>query len=366
MKNNNVVYVIAIVCAFLLSAILLSEYMSFVRKVNEDFYNKNISKSCKNLINVAYKRHISEKNDKRNALLESLKGSPLTEEEKYKQFQYGVSDMMEAINNNPSGESSGKGMDLSSVFKCYDSDMNSIMQENTLLLVKKAKVKNAVTILYYDYQDDTLAEEMNAIIEKYGEDIKNVEFHIEDVYIKDLSFVPMRIYYVVKDENGNESKETELISNIDKLDELKKDGYELFEINNTFDLDTSYFDHEEECYISYISKLSDEEQKRVDELFAEGMRVKANDETYVFFSKRPNLYTNENVSIEYCNFEESEYSFYVMTYEKRGIVFELINYLVVQKGGLLYTIIQFPAIAVIFLVSLIVARKYIIRKSNIE
>ena len=355
MKNNKA-YGIAIIMAILLSSILLSVFLSSVRKHNDDFFNSLTAKSSNKLLNTAYIKHISEKNDRRNELLKSLKGSPLTADERYMEFQYGLSDYVESINYNLDGESNRKGMELYSVLTFYDSEMNSILKENTLLLVKREREEKADTALYYTYQDDSLADKMSELINEYGSNMDKVKFHVEDAYIKDLTFVPKKLSYTTPGENGGSSDEVLLISNADKEDELKKDGYKLFEIDNTFDLGESYFDHDEDVYVDYISCLSNEKKDRMADLLAEGQRIKTNDGEDVFFTKKPNPFAVERVSFQKYTSEENEDTFYVLAYEKSGIINEIVHYWILKKGGIVFTFLLIPAIIVIFITSLIIAR----------
>lgn len=361
LKKTFKTYVLAIIIATFISIIIFSVYMSRVDKSSETFFNSMIAKTGHNMIKRGYDRYIVKSNEAHNEKLKEMKGSDITDDEMYKEFRCFVTELSDSINNNTEDMDKKAASSACSVFRYYDSEMNSLMQENTLMLVERESINDTKVRLYYTYQDESLTEQMENLRNKYGEKIGSVEFTVKDAYIKDLEFIPVEITYTSTNEDGSITETGEIYTTVRGEDLMKQDGYELYQIEDSFRIGESIGHTDSETFITYAAGLDEAKLKRVDKLLEESQKIGGNNDESVFITKKTGFLEKENFVINKLSDDEAN-TFYSVIYEKQGLIFRIFNYIVTENNGLIVTALLGVMILLVFAASIVGAAIYNGRK----
>ncbi len=339
-------YVTAFILAFAVAAIVISIQNSRMNKILEGNFESLHERTCKSLIEHGYNRYVLQENEDIAAAIETINGAPLTEEEKYEQFCCYITNVNAGVNSSDIDSPLVGGVAAADVHAYYDSEMNSIMKYNSLMLVRKlsndqlsSDSKDASkAMVYYTYQDESLTEQMNMIIKEYGNKIGKVVFHVRGGYIKDHEFVPAKLSFYSMGEGGVKSKEKELYTTAEDREAMEADGYSYYEIDDSFLIGDTKDDSD--SFVVYCGEIDSDRQSRVDELIAESKKLKgASEGGRLFVRKKAGVFTNEYFSIDEINLEGEEDVFYAVTYEKMNFLFDLMSYSLMGGHGLLYVVL---------------------------
>ncbi len=339
MNSKPKIFLLTFVISFAILAIVISIQTANYEKTLVKTFESLQEKTCRSIFETGYKRYVLQDDKDYTASLEKIKGAPLSEEEKYEQFKCFVTNLNEGINV-ADLIYSGKTV-VSDVHVYYDSEMNSIMKENTLLLVRKnldADSDSAKkTRAYYMYQDDSLTEQMQDLFHKSGERIGTLVFEVKGGYIRGEEFVPERLSYYSVGEGGSLSNVTDLYTTAKSREEMEKDGFQYLDLYDAFNTGNISGDSDEDSFMVYCSEVNSEKKDRIKELIAECQNWKGGTvDGRTFIKKKAGLFTYEYFSLTELRPEDTEELYYAVTYEKKNALFDILSYNSAGGNGLMY------------------------------
>ena len=266
-------------------------------------------------------------------------GSPLSEEELYDQFTCYLTCMNAGLNSSAVSYDDLGGDILAGVSTYYDDEMNSIMKNDTMMLISQRSKDETGTgrraFLYYTYQDDTLKEQMDDIIGKAGNSIGKVVFEVEGVYVKEHEFVPAKLYCYAMDEGGAKVAEQDLYTTATNKEDMEAAGFEYIDISDSFLIGDTLPGSDEKTAIVYCGDVDSERASRVDELIKESEKLAA-DDGRVFIKKKSGLFTTEYFSKQERDVNDGEDVYYAVTYEKKNILFDFMAFDGLGGAGFLF------------------------------
>ena len=323
MKKLKII-LISFVVVLVMLIITISVEMTIFSKEMETNFQSLQERTCKSLFESGYKQYFTgdDKDDTDEPNLEALYGGPLSDEERYDQFVSFITNMNDGVNNATIESEFFGGLLVTDVHMYLDSEMNSIKKDNTLMYARKNSESGSRIRVYYTYQDDALAEQIDTVKQTYGENINSIVFEVDNIYIKDHQFVPDKMYYYAE---GNDSDKREITTTAKSEEEMKADGYTLYEIKDEFCLYDIADTISNEEFIIYSDWVDSERQKRVEELFAESQKTKDSEDGYVFLTKKDGLFVSEYFSAQKYEMGEAKDVYYAVTYEKKHIFFDMMS-----------------------------------------
>jgi len=340
MKKTVKVYLTAFIISACLMVIILSIQTMHYNSLLEENFKSMHERICMKVLERAHKLYIEQPDNETTEVINKLNGAPLTEEEKKEQLSCYVSNLSAGVNSSDLSVSDSGGLLASDAHMFFDTDMNSILKEDALLLVTRdsqSKVKNGSKLyIYYIYQDDSLTEQMQGLINLLGNKITKVVFHVKDGYIRNHEFVPERISYYSVGEGGSLSKEKELWVAAKDREAMEKDGYSFYEIDDSFLIGDISDNSDNDSYIIYSGGLESEKKNRVEELLKESQSLRDNSgDGRKFIRKKSSLATVEYFSLDKCEFGDGEV-YYAAAYEKKNVLFDIFSYSMFGGRGLFY------------------------------
>lgn len=361
MKNLKII-LLTFVAVFLMLVITVSIELSIFNKSVEQSFHDLQERICISLFETAYKQYFpgDDKDETDEPNLESLYGGPISDEERKEQFTSFLTNMNDSVNNSTIESDFFGGLLVTDAHMYFDSEMNSLKNDNTLLYARKNSESGSRIRVYYTYQDDALATQIESVKEKYGEYIDSIVFGVDDIYIKDHEFVPKEIYYTI---GGSEESKTVLSTTAKSEDEMLADGYTLYEIEDEFCLYDVEDTVKNEEFVVYTDWIDSDKVQRVEQLFQESQRLKEAEDGYVFLTKKDGLFVNEFFSAKKFEMGEAKDVYYVVTYEKKHLFFDLLSSVLGLTGGngglmLVVIIIEiFLSLVLWIVISAIIIRK---------
>ena len=353
-------YGLAVLIAILATIIIFSIFVSIVNKSSENNYHSMTERVCGKLVDSSYKNYVLQDVEKRNQLLEETYGIPLTDEERYREFKCRLTNTSSGVNDGPVSFSTNYGVEVSSAYRFYDSDMNSLIMDNTLFFVKKLEQDDKKVTIYYTYQDDDLAEQIRLVRNKYGSDDASLRFNVENVFVKGTEFVPAKITYSYVDENGNRSAEEALSTKVKTAKSMEEEGYEFVEVSGDFEIGDGIGSKDPDGYFNYVAEIDDIRMDRINELIGEAQKLdRNNNKETVFITKKPGGSKIEYFTLHKVTPENSDESFYAVSYEKKSFDFLFVEYLAMNKFGFLGIGLTVIGILLSFAISLVSATIYL-------
>lgn len=360
MSKSVKTYGLAVLIAILATIIIFSIFVSIVNKSSENNYHSMTERVCGKLVDSSYKNYVLQDVEKRNQLLEETYGIPLTDEERYREFKCRLTNTSSGVNDGPVSFSTNNGVEVSSAYRFYDSDMNSLIMDNTLFFVKKLEQDDKKVTIYYTYQDDDLAEQIRLVRNKYGSDDASLRFNVENVFVKGTEFVPAKITYSYVDENGNRSAEEALSTKVKTAKSMEEEGYELVEVSGDFEIGDGIGSKDPDGYFNYVAEIDDIRMDRINELIGEAQKLdRNNNKETVFITKKPGGSKIEYFTLHKVTPENSDESFYAVSYEKKSFDFLFVEYLAMNKFGFLGIGLTVIGILLSFAISLVSATIYL-------
>ena len=359
MKKIMLVYVISLVAALTLSAVVVSIFISRTDKKREDFFVERQQPVAEKIIDRCFSNTISVKSEEKKAKQEEMYGGPLSDEKRNKQFKTMLSSYASGLNcisEVTDTENTGK---LYSTYYFYDSEMNSIMFENTLILVRTEKIEDKKVRILYSFQDDEFARKMRELRENVGDNYEYVGFHIDNAYIKDDTFVPAKMSYYAQDSNGKKSKEYELYTNASDKEAMIYNGYQFCEVANDFTFGDSIVSDKDNAYfVTYIGEVDKKVKDRIDELLQEGQKTHPDEKNYII-TKRTGFYQNEIFSFNTYGTDDSEHIYHGVIYDYSNSAASLLDTVTIPGAGFGDLIFLFVGIIASFVIPLVLAVLYL-------
>ncbi|MCR5543845.1 MAG: hypothetical protein K6F55_06820 [Eubacterium sp.] len=331
---------LSLLVAILLVTIVISIQLAHVNKIREqNFKDVNERISCK-VFDRGYKAYYED--------------GIVPEDEAYEQFCYYITFLNDAINHSDQNDKSLKKLGIYRANNYYDSDMNSLLKENSLVLVKKDQEDgdNNKKLLFYKCVDDSLSKQIEDVISKFGEDADTLVFEAEGIYYKDYEFIPSKLSFHGFSGKASESETGFIdISGVDK-DALEAEGYEYIDMKDEFSLGEGITSLENEYSVMYFSSVDSDKQARVDELIDEAKKI-GSDDGRTFIRKRSGLFTFELFSVvEKTLGEKDGYS--VVTYDKNNMLFDIMSYKGMGGAGFIFLFLVIIEVAIALLLGLMV------------
>lgn len=356
MKKALKIYGISLITALFVAVIIISIHLRFIRKTIEESFLSMQERTCVSILENGYKRYISQTDEEMNKDMEDIYGGPFSDDEKYDQFKCFISNLTEGLNNNTVETEDSDEPLVTDVYRYYDSEMNSLMKENTLLFIRKGGNEKNNARVYYTYEDEAFAEHMQKVINENIDNKSNLRFHIENVYLKEHEFVPAKVSYYIVNDYGGKTEETEISTAAEAEELMKQWGYTTFEIDNEIalgDISSSTGDND---FVLYINKIDDERLGRVEQLIEESLKMKeSSDDGRIFIKRKEGLLTSEMFTLKKITPEGGNDSFYAVTYEKKNVLFDLFSYGMMEKGGLIHVVLIVVELIGAIIIALIVA-----------
>ena len=298
--------------------IMMIEFVIFSKGVEADFKSLHVKLSEKILGN-GYSKYLAQDAD----------------EESYDQFRYNISHMSAGINSNIITYGSGEKLMVMDVHTYLDSDMNSIMADDTLMLVNKTNTEKGKEIFYQTFHDEMLGNEIHSLISQYKEKVGELVFNVKVVYVKGNEFIPENVTYYEMGEGGSISREHVIYSCDKSEEELLNEGYEKYKVGESFCLGDINDSENPEKFIIYYAGIEDERKNRINALLEESKKLKPNqDDGSIFISKKEGLLMNEYFNIHEMTFDENN-KYYAIEYEKKNVMFDVISYATLDGRRLL-------------------------------
>lgn len=323
---------IALIIALLVSVTLVYFQLKGLKKSVEDNYKSMHGKLSAKIFNSGYDYYI-------------------TEDEDVNQLKCHLSNMVEGINFSTINMPFTHSLVTTDIYRYYDSELNSIMLKDTLIMVEKES-PDSKKCHYYTFKDDAFTKEIDEIVSKYGDKIGSIVFNIKDIYVKDDSFVPAEIscYYVT--EGGQVSKSKTLYEAPKSKTEMENNGYSFIVRDDSFFLGSSATG--DKCFV-YCYGLDSERENMVNDVFNEAVNNSGGNPDNVYVRKDPGPFTVELYSVRKNDGKDAKHTYYVMAYEYMNVLIQ--PYLLSALGGrgILYVELFVFEVFFIFVFSIIIA-----------
>ncbi|MCR5700859.1 MAG: hypothetical protein K6G76_01795 [Lachnospiraceae bacterium] len=319
--NNSVkkkrVKPIAIIAAviIILCIIIAIPLIVLMNKTEASFDNIQLRLS-NNVINTAKDYYILKKNEGYIKDLEDINGKHLTDEECELQMKLYCIRMSGNINT--SSAINGRRIHVSDVWNYYDGDLNNFVSDNRDMIIfsKKTDDSESKARLIYTFENDDFTGKMNAVKDEVYNGGGEAFIHIEDIYIKDFTFIPKKIeYFIVKGNLGDPVMKS-LYEEEKSDDEMKQEGYELYETDSTFAMVGSMGDDFE-----YISSMDHDTRDKINECIKEYKDSGKPKEMRKKLSHKPLCF--EVIDIKEHSVDGTDSRYYVATYEKKDVLMQL-------------------------------------------
>ena len=330
---------VSILLALALVSVVISIQISRANETMDSNFESMNEALCNKVFDRGYNAYMTDIDDNMVGPISDMYGSPLTDQELYDQFTCYLTCMNEGINSSVVSSKELGGDILAGVNAYYDADMNSIMKKNTLMLISQKSKDETSTgkraFLYYTYHDDSLKEQMDNIIQKAGDNIGTVVFEVDGVYVKGHEFVPAEFYCYAMSESGSKTEEEDLYTTATNKEDMEAAGFEYIDISDSFLIGDTLPGSEEKTSIVYCGDLDSARASRVDELIKESDKLTPEDGR-VFIKKKSGLFTTEYFSKQERSANEGEDIYYIVTYEKKNILFDFMAFEGMGGAGFLF------------------------------
>lgn len=311
-KKSVKPFVIIAVVILILCIIIMIPLILLMKKTEAAFETVQLRIS-NSVIDMANDYYTLKKDNEYIKDIEDINGKPLTEEEY--ELQMKLYCMRMSGNINTGSVIDGRKIHTSDIWNYYDSDLNNFVSAkgDMLLFSKKEENNESKARLIYIYENDDFTEKMNAVKDGVYTGGGDAFIHIEDIYIKDFTFIPKKAEYFIVKENMGEPVKKILYEEEKSDDEMIKEGYELYEIDSTFDMVGSLGDDFE-----YISAVDEDTRGKINECINEYKDSGMPKEMRKKLSHNPLCF--EVIDIKEHNPDGTDSKYYVATYEKKDVL----------------------------------------------
>ena len=312
-KKKSVKPFVIIAVVILILCIIITILLMVLMNKTESFYESTQLRLSNNVVDRAYDNYVLKKDDEYIKAVENINGKPLSEEEYELQMKLYCACMSGNINTGSVID--GKKIHMSDIWNYYDSDLNNFVSAkgDMLLFSKKDESNESKARLCYAYEDDGFTEKMNSVKEEVFYGGGEAFIHIEDIYIKDFTFIPKKAEYFIVKENMGEPVKKILYEEEKSDDEMIKEGYELYEIDSTFAMVGSLGDDFE-----YISAVDEDTRGKINECINEYKESGMPKEMRKKLSHNPLCF--EVIDIKEHTPDGTDNKYYVATYEKKDVL----------------------------------------------
>lgn len=346
MKSSLKIYGIAFLIAFTIVTICISIELSILNKAVEVNYSSTQERISKSFLEKGYNKYIIENSEN---------------DDSFEQFCCFITNFTEGLNNSEIKASEAGGLVVTDVFRYYDSDFNSLMKENTLMLIMNESDNDSSMRKYYTYQDDSLTEQMQNVFKEYEGKIDTVVFHVTDGYIKDHEFVPSKLTYYSVGQGGSLSKKIDLYTTVKDKESMEKDGYSFYSIDDEFTIGQISDSLSSESFIIYCKEIDSERMDRVNYLLKEAQKLKKHSsDNRIFIRKKPGLFTSEFFCLNEYSPDDGTGPYYAVCYQKKNILYDFLSYCTSSDYGLILVGLMFVEIFAGILLALLGA--YIVQR----
>ena len=364
MKKKASVYVISILVAIVAASCLISfQFMNNRKHVEENAIAMQ-EKLAYSVIKNGYDRYVAGNHKDFTDAVNELNGSQLTTDESYEQLKCFITNMSEGVNDNKVESRLLGGNVINDYHLYYDSEMNSMMKENTLMIVKKNRSDNtdesnkeaSKVRIYYTFNDDEFADKMQSIIEVYGSRIGTVVFHVENAYIKGHEFVPGKVSCYAIGEGGNITDEKELFVCPDDMGVMINNGYELHAVDDEFLIGDINDSMTNDYFAVYCSTPAASDTARIDQLINDNIdKLKENGDDRLLVKNYQGFLNTEMFSVMKCAPEGSDDLFYAVVYEKRNALLNIVDDSIYGGRGMTNVIIYILEMIAAIVIGILIA-----------
>ena len=316
-KSKACTMIISIVVGLVLSFVLIFSESVTIKNNLKDFYDVWMGK-LSTFIRIGVNVYLSESDEiehsdisKRETVLK-LNGGPL--EDGYQQQRCYVSCKTTGMNGSTFRTITGKPA-ITEANLLFNQDGEYIGLEDTLLLVRKDPDGDSYGELFYTFDDSAVVSELGKLL---GEDNSNrydILVHVEDAYLKGDTFVPARVEYVDRDDEG---KTVVPVFTLDKdKDAMEADGYEYYEIDTTFECGDISGDGD---YMTYVGSVDENVKERIKEMFDQAMS-RNNVDSVVYEDHGP--FVVEFFRVSGHSAPDLDDTYYLASYEKANTLYYL-------------------------------------------
>ena len=311
---------IAILIAIIVSLAVIFVEASIIKNNMAEYYRGSHDKITVTMMEKADKIYASDgegltdvEKAKREAAL-NLAGGEFSDAEKQARSFY--TRFMSGLNSGTVYSFANKSKALYDIRILLDENGESVMVDDSLILVRTEKNGDTTGELYYVFQDDELTKQMNAIDERMKNSIGDIVFHAKGAYLKGDEFVPEEVDYY----NVVTGTSPEYLYKLDKTkEEMEEDGYTYYEVEETFA--RGGLDHNEDFYVFY-SAPDKETMDRISELM-KPVKEKGyqNGEGYSESNSKGPL-REEVFSVSKYDSPYTSKGYYLVSYENNTILYE--------------------------------------------
>lgn len=349
--------------AFLISLalvfVLIAFQLSHSNKLAEESFRSLEESSCNKILNKNISLYIDDGTNKDK--LDDFCGRTLTDEERSEQLSLALSSLSDGVNNSNIPSPFGESILADGAFMYFDADKNPINVSDTLVLARVFSDDEGKIKYYYTYKDDTLTENIHAVMDSYGEDYIYVNFYIDGAYIKGNEFIPTNVLYSYSgSEDINELYVTEKTD-----DEMKAAGYTYVKVESQFSLGSISSESSTDYVCAYILGVSDTSKTAVMGYMEKNKsKIDNVDGSYIFQKSKDGLFNTEYCSINKYVSADGQDSYYAVAYSKQNVFINMLRPGVLSNHPL-WDFVKYPLEIIIAIVAAIVGSIIYIKKNNI-
>lgn len=311
---------VAILMAIIISLVVIYIEASIIKNNDADYYRNSHDRITVTMMEKADKIYGSDGSDlsdteegKRKAALSFTDGE-FTDAEKQVRCFY--TRFMSGLN---SSEVYSLGQDTKALHDLrllLDENGESVMTDDTLILVRTAKSGDTTGEIYYTFQDDGLSNQMHAIVERKKNSIGDIVFHAKGAYLKGDEFVPEEVdYYNVATNSG-----PDYLYQLDKTkEEMEADGYTYYEVEETFA--RGGLDHGDDFFVFY-SAPDKETMDRISELMKPVIEDDYQNGEGYFETNNKGPLRVEIFTVSKYDSPYTDKEYYLVSYENNNVLYE--------------------------------------------
>ncbi len=316
-KSKACTMIISIVVGLVLSFVLIFSESVSIKNGLKDFFSTFRDKYT-TFLRVGVNVYLSESDeiqsadiDKRETVLK-LNGGPL--EDGYQQMRCYVSLVTSGMNCNDFKTITGKPA-ISDANLLFNQDGELIELENTMLLIRQDPDGKSTIGMFYTFDDSSVISELDRLLGEENSNRYDLLIHIEDAYLKGNTFVPARVEYVDRDDEG---KTVIPIYTLDKdKDAMESDGYEYYEIDTTFECGDVFGDGD---YVTYVGSVDEEVKARSKEMLDQAL-LRNNVDSVVYEDHGP--FEVEFFKVTGYSAPDVDETYYLASYERANTLYYL-------------------------------------------
>ena len=323
----------ATIMALFLSGALISVQLTKAKEMAEENYKSIHARISAEIFNKGFGYYISEDNDREGLAIH-------------------LSNFTEGVNFSVINVPYTDQLAVTDIYRYYDPEKNSIMKKDILVMAERED-PDSKKYTYHTFHDDAASEKLDKLVKEHREEIGMYILRVNDVYVKDDTFIPGKFSYYTIGEGGSKKNETVLYICDKTREEMEAEGYTFEHKNESFFLGEPAMG--DRCF-AYIYGVDSDREPRIEEIFKEAEESTGGELDHFYVKKDLSPVSMEFYSFRKNEVEEAENVYYVLAYERMNVLFSMYNTTFRNGRGILYIeLFGYEACGIIFLFIIVAA-----------